>query len=376
MNKFYISIVLSLFLLPGCASSVVGLECAADRVLCDGVCVDVSTHPEHCGACGVSCGTQACVDGMCVGGDAGLAEDAGVDAGPPPVPVCSLGEIECGEECVRPDRDPDHCGGCGISCGDGFCVAGSCRPNCDPPLVACGRFCIDLTDDPDHCGACYRSCPSGICVDSMCEGAPAGHIVVIGHDYTANRAGMNRLVGNAVFMAPGSPVRVVTYRADTSGPSATGVDRAVQQVVTERGRRWSPRTAPAERVPVELATADVFLVYPQTSATDAELEALGAAWGTALTVFLERGGVVVVLDGPAAHGGTHQILEAAGLFDAGAMREVSGEMLEVVDPYDPVSLGVPDHYRAEGGSVSFSGIVGDSVVADGTAPVVVHLVGP
>ena len=44
--------------------------------------------------------------------------------------------------------------------------------------------------------------------DSACMDAPAGHIVVIGHDYVTRRIGMSRIAGNAVFLGSGirSPI--------------------------------------------------------------------------------------------------------------------------------------------------------------------------
>lgn len=38
------------------------------QMLCDGVCVDTQTDPEHCGGCGIPCGVlESCIGGECLG---------------------------------------------------------------------------------------------------------------------------------------------------------------------------------------------------------------------------------------------------------------------------------------------------------------------
>jgi hypothetical protein len=41
------------------------LTCGAPLTACQGRCVDTSSDPEHCGACGRSCGPEPCQDGLC-----------------------------------------------------------------------------------------------------------------------------------------------------------------------------------------------------------------------------------------------------------------------------------------------------------------------
>lgn len=49
------------------------LSCSADESVCGGVCVDTSTSRAHCGGCGRVCtAVQNCVDGLCLGPEAGL----------------------------------------------------------------------------------------------------------------------------------------------------------------------------------------------------------------------------------------------------------------------------------------------------------------
>jgi len=89
---------------------------------------------------------------------------------------CSPGETMCDGECVDTSTDPGHCGACGNSCGiDEVCSDGTCAASCTDPFVDCDGACVDLTSDPAHCGACGNACPDGTdehtmgaCEDSVC----------------------------------------------------------------------------------------------------------------------------------------------------------------------------------------------------------------
>ena len=82
--------------------SSVGLSCAtAGQSCCDGACVDLTSNPNSCGACGVSCGGGAC----------------------------------CMNACVDSANDSNNCGGCGIVCSDNQpCRAGTCLAGFGPPV--------------------------------------------------------------------------------------------------------------------------------------------------------------------------------------------------------------------------------------------------
>jgi hypothetical protein len=409
-------------MLAACGSPVTGAECRQGLALCSDRCVDLRSDPDHCGACDNACAeAQACVLGMCVLappdgsiGDAGRGEagvpDAGVDAsthdggpkidggedaghdasfydaGPGPdagmsdggviVPSCDLGELRCGELCVRPDSSPLHCGGCGIECDAGeVCAGGTCEDSCSLPRMICGDVCVDPERDPDHCGDCGVACPSGVCIDGECAAPLAGHQVLVGHDYTDSRAGMNRIAGNAVFLGRGSPVRVLVYEGTATVESIDGTDEAIDQVATATGRAWTRTAASsAEEVPLLLADADVFVIYAQAGSLEEELFGLGREWERALATFLRAGGVVVLFDGESAlNMGTHRILVYADLLIADGRTDVSRSLLDVVAPGDAVALGVPLRYRGESSTVRFDTTEDTTVVSDGTGPVVVHM---
>lgn len=374
----------------GCASPIVGAECAEGFELCDGRCVDLASDPMHCGGCGVVCSDGICVDGVCPGGpviDGGGGDaDMGTppptdmgrvrpDFGPPPECACNLGESCCDAMCVDVDVDPSSCGSCGNACSDAeVCSRGVCSLECDDGLTRCGGLCLDLSNDPNNCGACGNVCASGICIDGECAIGFPGHVVLVGHDYRANREGQNRVAGNSVFTSFATNPRVVGFRGDAEMATVRGVDRAIDQVAGERGRTWDRTLVMADDVPVALDDADVFLIYPQgDDATDAALIALGVQWSVALDTFTRRGGVVAVFDGPGSHSGTWQILLGAGLLDAGGRETVTGDELTLSDPSDTVAFGVPLRYIGERETVRFDGTDGaGSVVAHPDGPVVVH----
>ena len=417
----------ALVLAPGC-SAVVGAECAEGFTRCGARCVDLTSDELHCGACdfacasGLVCESSECVagldggvrdagvpDGEVDGGDGGriradgsndvdgsidgaVEPDGGdsgminVDAGDSGVidvdgggsdagVMCDPGETECDGACFDLGSDPAHCGRCDVACAaDRSCMAGVCVPMCEAPLVDCSGACVDLTSDPDHCGSCPNVCVSGLCIDSACADPLAGHVVLIGHDYTTSRVGMNRIAGNAVFLARGSPVEVVAFTADASAAAIAGTNRAIDQVATGLGRTWTRRSVsdPA-LVPMELATADALVVYAQAGATDAELMSTGSTWATALATFVSRGGVVVVFDGiSATNAGTYQILDGASLLAVTGHTDIALTTLSVVEPGDPVALRVPLMYRAERSSVRFDTAESLVVVRDTTGPVVIH----
>jgi hypothetical protein len=305
----------------------------------------------------------------------GSARDAGppFDAGPP---GCDLGQLECGGTCVDGVSDPTHCGACDVRCGaTEVCAGGVCAPTCEAPRQVCDGLCIDTRNDPDHCGGCGITCVSGLCIDGLCSDPVAGHVVLVGHDYESSRPGMNRVIGNAVFLARSAPVDVLVWEGTSTEPSRAGTDAAIRQVATATGRAWTRQAVfDAGKVPVGLVDAEVFLVYAQRGSDDDELRGLGALWSTALATFVARGGVVIVLDtmGP-TNSGSWQITSTARLLTAFGRSEATGAVLRIAAPADAVALGVPLMYSAERTSVWYDSDEATAVVVDGMGrPVVIH----
>src|SRR5580698_3269047 len=71
---------------------------------------------------------------------------------------CSSSQLTCGDTCVNAQTDPQNCGSCGKTCGNGStCTAGSCV--CASGYVSCGGSCV--ASSTDHCGSSCTVCPSG-----------------------------------------------------------------------------------------------------------------------------------------------------------------------------------------------------------------------
>lgn len=131
------------------------LECGQNEEVCGAVCVDLSSHDQHCGGCNSPCGgPRVCEGGNC---------------------LCEPGLTECGGQCVDSDFDPQHCGGCDIECsGIEFCLDGVCEADCPPGLEACDGACFNLDIAIDHCGGCGQECSADVngatasCVEGGC----------------------------------------------------------------------------------------------------------------------------------------------------------------------------------------------------------------
>ncbi len=66
----------------GKSGSIVGGQCAAGYAQCESSCVDLSTDPLNCGACGHACAAGvACAGGVCAGVPVTGAGDASVGGG-------------------------------------------------------------------------------------------------------------------------------------------------------------------------------------------------------------------------------------------------------------------------------------------------------
>jgi len=89
-------------------------SCPAGQVFCGGICVDLTSRVNNCGACGHVCpsvanGFAACSGGACVIG-------------------CNAGFANCGGVCQNLQTDPNNCGACGHTCLSGHaCVNGACQ---------------------------------------------------------------------------------------------------------------------------------------------------------------------------------------------------------------------------------------------------------
>jgi hypothetical protein len=133
---------------------------------CGGRCVDTTSDPSNCGACGSSCASGACWrNGICAPPAAPCA-DCTTQGGCPPGDVCDDGlcvTTSCGVPastfCALPG------GGVGGCCGPSFALLP------DGGFVTSAEaFCADLSSDSQNCGACNEACPPGdACVSGFCN---------------------------------------------------------------------------------------------------------------------------------------------------------------------------------------------------------------
>ena len=297
-------------------------------------------------------------DGGATIDDASVADDAtatDVDntATPDGPLVCTEALLLCNDQCVDTSVDPENCGDCNTICATGVCIDGGCLV-CAAEESVCGRQCLNLANDPDNCGACGNPCGSGLCSNGVCEAAGTGRAIVIGHDYLRNRPAMNRILGNAVFLWPVNPVRLLVYEGSANVAAIAGADTAIAQVANATGRHAVRTAATAVEVPALLATTDVFLIYGQELADDATLGQLGSDWSAALLSFMNNGGTVVLLDAVyAGNNGTCQILAQPGLFQIAHDTSATGDICTVVARGDALTTGLPRTYLCERNSTSF-----------------------
>jgi len=139
-------------------------QCPDGQTLCDGMCTDLNSDPNHCGDCYYSCASwynEVCESGECV------------------APTCEAPLIECYYQCIPPD--PWNCGGCDEACDYGYgcsvnsqneaeCVQLDCEA--EGKVLCNGHECADLQTDPFNCGECGIECVFGTCVAGECTCAP------------------------------------------------------------------------------------------------------------------------------------------------------------------------------------------------------------
>ncbi|MBL8128272.1 MAG: hypothetical protein JNM64_11585 [Chloroflexia bacterium] len=112
------------------------LVCGAGLTDCNGTCADLASDPANCGMCGLSCGVDLCIDGLCMAQEspppadvpAEIPADVAVEEAPPLIEDCAAqGLTDCGGACIDIFSDPFNCGGCGLICLDGqTCSGGTC----------------------------------------------------------------------------------------------------------------------------------------------------------------------------------------------------------------------------------------------------------
>jgi hypothetical protein len=168
------------------------------------------------------------------------------------------------------------------------------------PLSDCGGVCIDVSSDPLHCGYCGHPCQTGLCSDGQCQGAFAGHAVVLGLDYSNVAVGSSgaKLLGNSAFLHPDEPLRTVVFNAFGNDPAATTATQILDNEANIRGRSVMLSSAAVAEDLAFLATnlqASVIVLPAMPLASPADLAHAADILSGPLFDFVTQGGVVLGL---------------------------------------------------------------------------------
>ncbi len=142
-----------------CSGSLCGSICGAGTTYCAGRCVNLTSDPAHCSACGMACPPRANATPVCRASACGFTCNTGfADCDGNPANGCetnlnttvaSCGA--CGNACMLANATP--------SCVAGACAVASCTTgfgNCDG--VAANGCETNTTTSTTHCNACGNAC--------------------------------------------------------------------------------------------------------------------------------------------------------------------------------------------------------------------------
>jgi hypothetical protein len=197
-----------------CSNGSCVQSCTLAQADCSGSCADLSSSPQHCGDCAVSC--NDCRNGAC-------------DNTPPPFSTCPSGFTYCRGACVDLMTDHLFCGSCANACPDSYdgsgCVAGKCV--CPAELTNVGSACRDTRSDPQGCGPSFAVCSGGsYCHDGQCV-KPSDQILV-----AANTDDMAIDDDFVYFLSTaGGTVSRVSKAGGSPTPLATGQPQPVRLAV-------------------------------------------------------------------------------------------------------------------------------------------------
>lgn len=145
--------------------------CGSGLRRCRGACVDTQRSLAHCGDCDQACAAAPHARAECVAGRCRVAcEEAYGDCDGDPANGCEASL-----------RTADHCGACGLRCGEPtpFCELAAGAPRCADGCLGssslrCDMECVDPQSSTLHCGGCGRECPTPQNARAVCDQGVCG----------------------------------------------------------------------------------------------------------------------------------------------------------------------------------------------------------
>ena len=137
-------------------------QCASGLTDCDGVCVDLTSNMNHCGACDAACESGlvpvACRSGVCERATCPWGRSTAARS--TAAAICSPMRTTAGRASVGARAARARMGS-----------ARTAGPTCPSGQADCGEGCTDLSSNDFHCGACGNACDVGqVCQDGVCTG--------------------------------------------------------------------------------------------------------------------------------------------------------------------------------------------------------------
>jgi hypothetical protein len=183
-------------------------------------------------------------------------------------------------------------------------------------------------------------------------------MVALCMSFEGSTSGQTNLLGNAVFLAQGDPVRILAYTRDSAVASINGTNQALVSAAAARGRAFAKTEITGlNSVTNQLNRADyeVLIIYDQQNAPAGRMASRAAAWSPTIQAFAELGGIVVVLTGGGGISEMDELVDGIGLASVTGTTNYNGNNYAVIAPGDALAIGVVSPYLAVATSCVFSG---------------------
>lgn len=324
-SSILLACALSILAFGACsAGGLVGGQCTQNFWNCSGACVDLEEDADHCGACGVGCAiNQICSEAACIEGEE------------------PIGNVSV--ESLKGMSDGDENNGEQLQCEEGVLT------------TACGTSCVDILSDAANCGSCGQICESGICSFGSCRGESNGHMVAICQSYESYAPSASRLLGNAIFLAPNSAVRILGYAEYTPSLIVDGLESALEESaqLLERDYELTRSVQAADVTNLVRSDYDVLLIYDQPDAPGGIWSRQAGSWRDALENFVAQGGIVIVTTGGQESTEVFELVSKLNILETTGTQRFDDQVYQLQSPGDVLALGVVSAFRASPASCTF-----------------------